>query len=133
MEHHYRLDGDLMAFTNGTTTTNNGVFLTVEPNTVWNGRITLSGSLASGTGSASAQSATPNIVFNGNDGNFLDADVITKLQLNTPAQALGALSGTVCHGDVVLPTITIQARSNTITLTLVTGGATAACATAIGE
>lgn len=122
-----------MGFTNGTTTTNNGVFLTVEPNTTWNGRITLSGALVNGAGAQAGASAAPLVRFNGNDGNFLDGDTITKLQINTPAQVLGALTGAVCNDSVVLPAVTVQARSNTITLTLVTGGATAACATAIGE
>lgn len=122
-----------MTFTNGTTVTNNGVFLTVDPNTVWNGRVTLSGTLVNGAGIQGAGSATPSIKYNGTGGNFLDGDIITKLQLNTSAQVLGALAGSSDHGDVVIPDLTIQARANTITLTLVTGGATAACATAIGE
>lgn len=122
-----------MSFTNGTTSTNNGVFLTVDPNTTWNGRITLSSSLISGAGVQAAGSATPYIKFNGTDGNFSDGDIITKAQLSTPAQVLGALSGNKDHSDIVLSNITIQARSNQITLTLVLGGATAACATAVGE
>ena len=119
--------------TNGTTTTNGGVFLTVPAGTVWNGFLTLSGTLASGTGSASAQSATPSIQYNCTDGNYADGTIITKLQLNTPAQALGALSGTTSHGDVTLHMITVHARSVDATLTLNTGGATAACATSVGE
>lgn len=122
-----------MGFTNGTTTTNNGVFLTVDANTNWNGRITLSATLVNGTGVQSAQSAAPLIQYNGNAGNFLDGDTITKLQLNTPAQVVGALVGETSHGDIVLEGLTITARANPITLTLATGGATAACATAIGE
>lgn len=122
-----------MSFTNGTTTTNNGVFLTVDPGTTWTGRITLSASLVTGAGVAAAGSANPLVKYNGTDGNFLDGDTVTKLQLNTPAQVLGALSGSATHGHIVIPNLTIQARSNTITLTLVTGGATNAVATAIGE
>lgn len=122
-----------MAFTNGTTTVNNGVFLTIEPNTVWNGRITLSATLINGTGIVAANSAAPLVRVNGSGGNFMDADAITKLQLNTPAQVLGALVGASDSASVVIPNLTIQARANPITITLVTGGATAACATAIGE
>lgn len=122
-----------MAFTNGTTVTNNGVFLTVEPNTVWNGRVTLSATLVNGTGLVAANSATPSIRINGSGGNFMDADTVTKLQLNTPAQVLGALVGAFDSSSIVIPNLTIQARANPVTLTLVTGGATAACATAIGE
>lgn len=122
-----------MAFTNGTTTSNNGVFLTIEPNTVWNGRITLSGTLVNGTGLVAANSAAPLVRINGSGGNFLDQDVVTKLQLNTPAQVLGALVGAFDSSTVVIPDLTIQARANQVTLTLVTGGATAACATALGE
>ena len=122
-----------MSFTNGTTTTNGGVILTLTPNTVWNGRITLSAALASGAGVQAAGSAAPSVVFNGTDGNYLDGDVLTKLQLNTPAQVLGALSGTVCNGEVVLEGLSLVSHANTITVTLNTGGATAACATAIGE
>lgn len=119
--------------TNGTTTTNGGVFLTVPAGGVWNGFITLSGSLASGTGAAGAASAAPSIQYNCADGNYADGTIITKLQLNTPAQLLATLSGTVNHGDVVVGMITIQARSVQATLTLNTGGATAACATSVGE
>lgn len=122
-----------MTFTNGTTSANNGVFLTVDANTVWNGRVTLSSTLVSGAGIQGANNATPSIKYNGSDGNFLDGDTITKAQLSTPAQVLGALTGNRDHSDIVIPNLTIQARSNPITLTLVTGGATAACATAIGE
>lgn len=122
-----------MGFTNGTTTVNNGVFLTVEPNTVWNGRITLSATLVNGTGIVAANSATPSVRVNGSGGNFMDADTLTKLQLNTPAQVLGALVGAFDSSSIVIPNLTIQARANPVTLTLVTGGATAACATAIGE
>ena len=122
-----------MAFTNGTTTTNNGVFLTLEPFTTWNGRVTLSATLVNGAGIQAGASAAPLIRVNGTEGNFMDADTITKLQLNTPAQVLGALTGATARGDVVIPNLTVQARANQITLTLVTGGATAACATAIGE
>jgi hypothetical protein len=119
--------------TNGTTTSNGGTLLTVPANSTWNGCITLSASLASGTGSASAASAAPSITVNGSGGNYADGDAITKLQLNTPAQLLGALSGTVCHGDVMIPKINVQAGANQITLILNTGGATAACGTSIGE
>lgn len=122
-----------MAFTNGTTTVNNSVFLTVEPNTVWNGRITLSATLVNGTGIVAANSAAPSVRVNGSGGNFMDADTLTKLQLNTPAQVLGALVGAFDSSSIVIPNLTIQARANPVTLTLVTGGATAACATAIGE
>lgn len=122
-----------MAFTNGTTTSNNGVLLTVEPNTVWNGRITLSATLVNGTGLVAAQSAAPFIKLNGSGGNFMDQDTVTKLQLNTPAQVLGALVGAFDSDTVVLQNVTIQARANQVTLTLMTGGATAACATALGE
>lgn len=122
-----------MGFTNGTTSSNNGVFLTVEPNTVWNGRITLSGTLVNGTGIVAAQNATPSVKYNGTGGNFMDGDIVTKVQLSTPGQVLGALVGAFDSQEVVIPNITIQARANQITLTLVTGGATAAVATAIGE
>lgn len=122
-----------MGYINGTTTANNGVFLTVEPNTVWNGRITLSATLVNGTGIVAANSAAPLIRVNGTGGNFLDGDTITKLQLNTPSQVLGALVGAFDSRDIVIPNLTVQARANQVTLTLVTGGATGACATAIGE
>lgn len=122
-----------MGYINGTTTANNGVFLTVEPNTVWNGRITLSAALVNGAGIQAGASAAPAVRYNGTGGNYLDGDIVTKLQLNTPAQVLGALTGAMSNGDAVLPNITIQARANPVTLTLLTGGATAACATAIGE
>lgn len=119
--------------TNGTTTTNGGTCLTVDANTTWNGYITLSGALASGTGSSGAASAAPSITVSGAGGNYANGDTITKLQINTPAQALGALSGTVCNDSVVVGPIAVQARENVVTLILNTGGATAACATAIGE
>lgn len=122
-----------MTYTNGSTTANNGVFLTIDPNTVWNGRVTLSATLVNGAGIQAGSSAAPLIRVNGSGGNFLDQDIVTKLQLNTPAQVLGALTGAMSNGDVVIPNLTVQARANTVTLTLVTGGATAACATAIGE
>lgn len=122
-----------MGYVNGTTTSDNGVFLTIEPNTVWNGRVTLSATLVNGAGIQAGSSAAPRIRVNGTGGNFLDGDIITKMQLNTPAQVLGALTGAIDSGDVVIPNLTVQARANQITLTLVLGGATAACATAIGE
>ena len=119
--------------TNGTTTTNGGICLSVDTNTTWAGYITLSATLASATGSVAAASAAPSITVSGAGGNYASGDTITKLQLNTPAQVLGALSGNSCNDSVVLGPINVQARDNVVTLLLNTGSATAACATAIGE
>lgn len=119
--------------TNGSTTSNNGVCLTVDANSSWNGRISLSGSLINGTGIQGAGSAGPAVVVNGGGGNFANGTVVTKLQLNTAAQLIGAVAGSSDHGDLVVPNITVQAGSTPVDLILVLNGATAACATAIGE
>lgn len=116
-----------------TTSTNGGTVITVPANTLWVGSIILSASLASGTGAVGAQSATPNITVDGSGGNLVDGDTVAKVQLNTPAQLVGALSGTVAHGNQVIGPMNVQARSNPVSLILNTGGATAACGTAIGE
>lgn len=120
--------------TNGSTTSNGGTVLTVNASTTWNGYITLSGTLASGAGVQAAGSAAPSITVSGAGGNYVDGTVITKLQLNTPAQVLDALSGTSCHGEAVIGPINVQAGSgNDVLLILNTGGATGACGTSIGE
>jgi hypothetical protein len=125
--------GDLVA-TNATTTTDGGTVLTVDAGTTWNGHITLSGTLASGAGVQGAGSAAPSITVSGAGGNFADGTAITKLQLNTPAQVLGALSGSSCHGDVTIGPFNVQAGSgNDVLLILNTGSATSACGTSIGE
>lgn len=118
---------------NGTTSTNGGTFLTVDASTVWNGYITLSASLVVGAVITGAQNATPNITVSGSGGNYANGDTITKLQLSTPAQALGIVSGSASNDSVVLGPITVQARANPVTLILNTGGATSAQATSIGE
>lgn len=117
-----------------TTTTNGGVFLTVPANTLWTGHISLSATLSSAAGAQSAQAASPSITVSGTGGNFADGDTVLKLALSTPAQVLGALAGNVDHGNVTIGPINVQARSaGPITLVLNTGGASSACATAIGE
>lgn len=117
-----------------TTTTDGGTFLTVPASTLWTGHIMLSGTLASGAGASAAQSAAPSITVSGTGGNYTDGDTVIKLQLNTPTQVVGALSGTVDHGDIVVGPIGVQARAaGPVSLVLHTGGATSACGTAIGE
>lgn len=120
--------------TNGSTTTDTGTFLTVDAGTSWSGYITLSGTLATGAGVQAAGSAAPSVTVSGAGGNYADGTVVTKLQLNTPAQVFGALSGTSCHGDVAIGPITVQAGSgNDVLLILNLNGATGACGTSIGE
>lgn len=123
-----------MSGTNGSTTTNGGTVLTVDAGTVWNGYITLSATLISGVGVQGAGSAAPSVTVSGAGGNYANGSVITKLQLDTPAQALGALSGSVCNDSVLFGPLAVQAGSgNDVLLILNTGGATAACGTSIGE
>lgn len=119
--------------TNGTTSVNGGVFLTVDANTVWNGHLTLSGSLVTGAGIVAAANATPSITLSGAGGNYANGTTVTKIQLSTPAQVLGALSGSTSTDSVTIGPITVQARENVVTLVLNTGGATNAQATSIGE
>lgn len=117
-----------------TTTMDGATFLTVPASTLWSGHIMLSGTLASGAGASSAQSAAPSVTVSGSGGNFSNGDTVVKLQLNTPTQLVGALSGTTSHGDISIGPINVQARATgPISLILNTGGSTAACATAIGE
>jgi hypothetical protein len=126
--------GDLMSGTNGSTTTNTGTVLTVPASGAWTGYVTLSGTLASGAGVQGAGSAAPSVTVSGAGGNYADGTVVTKLQLNTPAQALGALSGSSCHGSVMTGYLSVQAGAgNDVLLILNTGGATGACGTSIGE
>lgn len=116
-----------------TTTSNGGTVLTIPASTLWYGSISLSASLTVGTGVQAAASAAPSITVSSPDGNLVDGDTIVKLQLNTPAQVLGALVGSSSHGDAVIGPMYIQARTSPVVLTLNTGGSTAACGTAIGE
>lgn len=117
-----------------TTTTNGAAFLTVPANTLWTGHVTLSASLVTDAGAQATKGASPSVTVSGAGGNFADGDTVLKLTLNTPAQVLGALSGNVDHGNATVGPIVVQARSTgPISLVLNTGGATTACATAIGE
>ena len=119
--------------TNGTTNTNGAAFLSVDANTLWTGYITLSGSLLSGAGVVAAAHAAPSVTVSGSGGNYADGATVTQIQLSTPAQVLGALSGSASNTSVVLGPIAVQARENVVTLGLNTNGATSAQATSIGE
>lgn len=116
-----------------TTSTDGATILTVPANTLWYGSIILSASLTTAAGLVAAASATPNITVSGAGGNLVNGDTVAKLQLNTPAQLVGALSGSTCHGSQVVGPMNVQARANPVSLILNTGGATAATGTAIGE
>lgn len=116
-----------------TTSTNDGVFLTVPANTLWTGYIVLAGALAAGSGVQSQQTATPFVLYNGTGGNMNDGDILARLALATPAQLVGAVAGASNSNSIAVGPMSIQARANPITLTLKTGSATIASATAVGE
>lgn len=122
-----------MGFTNGSTGVNGGVALTVDANTVWNGHITLSGVLVTGAGIVAASNAAPSVAISGSGGNYASGTIVTRIQLSTPAQVLGAVSGNASSQTVTVGPITIQARENPVTLVLNIDGATRAIATSIGE
>lgn len=112
---------------------NGATILTIPPNSIWSGSVTLAATLAVAVGGTAATDY-PSVTLHGTGGTWADGDHVIRLALFVPAVGLTAVTGSTATAAVSTGSINIQSRANPITLTVdfnPTG--TSAVATAGGE
>lgn len=115
----------------GRATADAATIITVPAGRVWRGTVALSAAM--GTAAAVAGvTATPTVSVAGT-GVTPAAGVVLGLALRTGGGAATGTVGTNSQGSVSLPLTVIAPSGNEVTVTLQTGGATVASATASGE
>lgn len=115
-----------------TTTTNGGTVLTIPPNKLWRGSVSLCATLAVAiAGSAATQ--FPAITVSGAGATWPDGDVVLRLALFVPAVGVTALTGSLATASLSTGDITVRTRGNAVNLVLSYGTGVTAVGTAIGE
>lgn len=112
---------------------NGGTVLTIPPNSIWRGSVSLCATLAVAVG-GSAATSYPDIRVSGSGGTWANDDYVLRLALFVPAVGVTALTGSMVTATINTGEIQVQSRANPLTLVLnFTTAGTSAVATAIGE
>lgn len=115
----------------GRATANGGTVITVPAGRIWRGTVALSAALATAAATAGA-TATPTVSTAG-AGVTPAAGAVLGLALATGGGVATGTVGTNAQNSVAAPLTVIAPAGNAVTLTLQTGGATVASASAVGE
>lgn len=115
----------------GRATANAATIITVPAGRIWRGTVVLSAALATAAATAGA-TASPTVSVAG-AGATPAAGVVLGLALATGGGAATGTVGTNSQDSVVVPLVVVAPAGNAVTLTLQTGGATTASATASGD
>lgn len=114
------------------TTTAGGTVVTIPANSIWQGSVSLCGTLAVAVGGGAA-TQFPSVDVVGTGATWANGDVVIKLALFVPAVGVTALTGSMVTATLATGSITVQTRANPISLILNYGSGVTAVATAIGE
>lgn len=114
------------------TTANGGTVLTIPPNSLWRGSVSLCATLAVAIAGAAA-TQYPAITVSGANATWPDGDIVLKLALFVPAVGVTALTGSQATASVSTGDITVRTRGSALSLVLSYGTGVTAVGTAIGE